>query len=124
MAQLLLGVRERAFCLAAFSVERGAELPFAFEEHPSREGPSLYEYRPLVRGFVEEQAPTLRRLPDTRNAIDSDTTSQPIGPMIGSTVNLAQSVSTSFPSITIVPTGMISGTTIYAQTQSPRDFSG
>ena len=47
-----------------------------------------------------------------------------IGPMIGSTVNLGQSVSTSFPSITIVPTGMISGTTIYAQTQSPRDFSG
>src|SRR5437667_5158258 len=61
----------RAFCLAAFSVERGAELPFAFEEHPTRGGgPSLYEYRPLVRGFVEEQAPTLRRLPDTRNAID------------------------------------------------------
>jgi hypothetical protein len=60
----------RAFCLAAFNVERGVELPFAFEEHPSREGPSLYEYRPLVRGFVEEQAPTLRRLPDTRNAID------------------------------------------------------
>jgi hypothetical protein len=60
----------RTFCLAAFNVERGVELPFAFEEHPSREGPSLYEYRPLVRGFVDEQAPTLRRLPDTRNAID------------------------------------------------------
>ena len=60
----------RAFCLAAFSVERGVELPFAFEAHPTRGGTSLYEYRPLVRGFVEEQAPTLRRLPDTRNAID------------------------------------------------------
>ena len=60
----------RAFCLAAFAAERGAELPFAFEEHPTRGGPSLYEYRPLVRGFVEEQSPTLRRLPDTRNAID------------------------------------------------------
>jgi hypothetical protein len=60
----------RAFCLAAFSVERGAELPFAFEEHPTQTGPSLYEYRPLVRGFIEDQAPTLRRLPDTRNAID------------------------------------------------------
>jgi hypothetical protein len=60
----------RAFCLAAFSVERGAELPFAFEEHATRDGPSLYEYRPLVRGFVEDQAPTLRRLPDARNAID------------------------------------------------------
>ncbi len=60
----------RAFCLAAFSVERGVELPFAFEEHATRDGPFLYEYRPLVRGFVEEQAPTLRRLPDARNAID------------------------------------------------------
>jgi len=60
----------RAFCLAAFAAERGAELPFSFEEHPTRGGPSLYEYRPLVRGFVETQAPTLRRLPDTRNAID------------------------------------------------------
>jgi hypothetical protein len=60
----------RTFCLAAFNVERGVELPFAFEEHPTTDGPSLYEYRPLVRGFVEEQAPTLRRLPDTRNAID------------------------------------------------------
>lgn len=60
----------RAFCLAAFAVERGAQVPFAFEEHTTREGPSLYEYRPLIRGFVEEQAPTLRRLPDTRDAID------------------------------------------------------
>jgi hypothetical protein len=60
----------RAFCLAAFAAERGAQVPFAFEEHAAREGPSLYEYRPLVRGFVEEQAPTLRRLPDARNAID------------------------------------------------------
>ena len=62
--------RLRAFCLAAFAAERGAELPFAFEEHPTREGPSLYEYRPLVRGFVDSQAPTLRRLPDARNAVD------------------------------------------------------
>ena len=60
----------RSFCLAAFAAERGAQLPFAFEEHATREGPSLYEYRPLVRGFVEEQAPTLRRLPDARNAIE------------------------------------------------------
>jgi hypothetical protein len=58
------------------------------------------------------------------NAVDSDTTSQPIGPMIGSTVYLGQSVSTSFPTITIVPTGMISGATIYAQAQTPRGFSG
>src|SRR3954451_554191 len=60
----------RAFCLAAFAAERGAQVPFAFEEHATKQGPSLYEYRPLVRGFVEEQAPTLRRLPDARNAIE------------------------------------------------------
>src|SRR4051812_41750034 len=60
----------RGFCLAAFAAERGAQVPFAFEEHATREGPSLYEYRPLVRGFVEEQAPTLRRLPDARNALE------------------------------------------------------
>jgi hypothetical protein len=60
----------RAFCLGAFAAERGAQIPFAFEEHATREGPSLYELRPLVRGFVEEQSPTLRRLPDARNAID------------------------------------------------------
>jgi len=60
----------RAFCLAAFAAERGAEVPFAFEEHPTRSGPSLYEYRPLVRSFVDAQAPTLRRLPDTRNALE------------------------------------------------------
>jgi hypothetical protein len=60
----------RGFCLAAFAAERGAQVPFAFEEHATREGPSLYEYRPLVRSFVEEQSPTLRRLPDARNAID------------------------------------------------------
>jgi hypothetical protein len=60
----------RAFCLAAFAAERGAQIPFAFEEHATRGGPSLYEYRPLVRGFVEEQSPTLRRLPDARYAID------------------------------------------------------
>lgn len=60
----------RAFCLGAFAAERGAQVPFAFEEHATRTGPSLYEYRPLVRGFVDEQAPTLRRLPDARNAIE------------------------------------------------------
>jgi hypothetical protein len=60
----------RGFCLAAFAAERGAQVPFAFEEHATRDGPSLYEYRPLVRGFVEEQSPTLRRLPDARDAID------------------------------------------------------
>jgi len=65
----------RNFCLGAFNalereVERGAELPFAFEEHPTPGAPALYEYRPLVRGFVEERGSLLRALPDARNAIE------------------------------------------------------
>src|ERR687898_266668 len=46
----------RAFCLGAFvflgrALEEGDDLPFAFEEHVQRGGPSLYEYRPLVRSL-------------------------------------------------------------------------
>jgi hypothetical protein len=79
----------RAFCLSAFGAERGAQVPFAFEEHASPAGPSLYEYRPLVRGFVEEQAPTLRRLPDARNAID-DLKLEPAAAIFASAHRLGQ----------------------------------
>src|SRR4051794_41879594 len=52
------------FCLGAFAVfvgelDNGGSLPFAFEEHGSPGKPSLYEYRPLVRGFVEARADRL-----------------------------------------------------------------
>jgi hypothetical protein len=65
----------RRFCLGAFKalggeLEGGAELPFAFEEHASRRGPALYEYRPLVRGFVEAREGLLRELPDTKLALE------------------------------------------------------
>jgi len=65
----------RNFCLGAFlalqrEVERGADVPFAFEAHPTPGAPSLYEYRPLVRGFVEERDRQLRALPDARNALE------------------------------------------------------
>ena len=60
----------RAFCLGG--VRGRARRRAAVRLRGARDAgrPSLYEYRPLVRGFVEEQAPTLRRLPDARNAID------------------------------------------------------
>ena len=45
----------RRFCLGAFSVFHGEDLPFAFEEH----APSFYEYRPLVKSFIEGQAERL-----------------------------------------------------------------
>lgn len=62
----------RCFCLGAFSVlERAqSELPFAFEEHTAPGRPSLYEYRPLVRGFVESRAEQLAAREDARIAID------------------------------------------------------
>jgi hypothetical protein len=62
----------RCFCLGAFSVlhaERD-ELPFAFEEHASYGRPALYEYKPLVRGFVEERADRLGRRGDAQAALD------------------------------------------------------
>jgi hypothetical protein len=65
----------RCFCLGAFrallaDLDEGADLPFAFEEHSSRGRPALYEYRPLVRGFVEARAHRLRRRDDARIALD------------------------------------------------------
>jgi hypothetical protein len=65
----------RLFCLGAFSaleseISRGADVPFAFEEHAAPGRPSLYEYRPLVRGFVEKRSQQLMALADARSAID------------------------------------------------------
>ena len=65
----------RAFCLGAFvflgrALEEGDDLPFAFEEHVQRHGPALYEYRPLVRSFVESRASALARRDDAPLALD------------------------------------------------------
>ena len=64
----------RGFTLGAFvmlgrDLEEGAELPIAFEEHRGRRGPALYEYRPLVRPFIEEREARLRLLPDVALAL-------------------------------------------------------
>ena len=55
----------RGFVLGSFVVlgrelEEGAELPFAFEEHVERRGPSLYELR-RSRAFIEEREPSAAR---------------------------------------------------------------
>ncbi len=65
----------RSFCLGAFvflgrALEEGDDLPFAFEEHVQRGGPALYEYRPLVRTFVESRASALAGREDARIALD------------------------------------------------------
>ena len=65
----------RSFCLGAFvflgrALEEGDDLPFAFEEHVQRGGPALYEYRPLVRTFVDSRASALEGRADARIALD------------------------------------------------------
>jgi len=65
----------RGFVLGAFVVlgrelEEGADLPFAFEEHVQRDGPALYELRPLVRSFIEEREALLRSREDARLALE------------------------------------------------------
>lgn len=65
----------RSFTLGAFAfllreLDDGAQLPVAFLEHEHSGGPTLYEYRPLVRAFVEERAPRLRGRTDALIAIE------------------------------------------------------
>jgi hypothetical protein len=66
----------RSFTLGAFAYllreldEAGEALPFAFEEHGGRDGPALYEYRPLVRDFIESRAARLRGREDATIALE------------------------------------------------------
>ena len=65
----------RSFTLGAFAyllreLDEGADLAVAFVEHEHDGGPSLYEYRPLVRAFVEERAPRLRGREDALIALE------------------------------------------------------
>lgn len=66
----------RSFTLGAFAYllreleTEGGQLPFAFEEHVGSGGPALYEYRPLVRGFIEERAARLRGREDALLALE------------------------------------------------------
>ncbi|MFN0155611.1 MAG: hypothetical protein ACKVUT_14655 [Gaiella sp.] len=66
----------RSFTLGAFAFllreleAEGGQLPFAFEEHEQPVGPTLYEYRPLVRRFVEDRADRLRVREDALIALE------------------------------------------------------
>jgi len=66
----------RSFTLGAFAYllreldEGNEQLPFAFDEHERRDGPTLYEYRPLVRDFVEQRAGRLRGRDDVLIALE------------------------------------------------------
>jgi hypothetical protein len=79
-----LYVSLRNFCLGSFRA-LGAEdgdLPFAFEQHASRGRPTLYEYRPLVRDFIEARASRLARHADAQVAIQ-DLRAEPAAAIFG-----------------------------------------
>jgi hypothetical protein len=64
----------RAFCLGAFAVvtrelDEGGDVPFSFEEHQSPGRPTLYEYRPLVKPFLDARAGRLAALADAQPAL-------------------------------------------------------
>jgi hypothetical protein len=66
----------RSFCLGSFAffgreLEEGADIQFVFEEHGSRNRPTLYEYRPLVRSFVDARGGRLLGLGDTTIALEA-----------------------------------------------------
>jgi Tfp pilus assembly protein PilX len=58
------------------------------------------------------------------NTIELDTTSQVDGPMVGNVVVLGQSVNTSFPFISFVPTGTPGNPIVYAQPGAPIGYDG
>jgi len=58
-----------SFALLSQEVDSGAEIPFSFEEHDGGKRP-LYEYRPLVGGYVEARAGRLAALPDALTAVE------------------------------------------------------
>ena len=72
------------FCLGAFRLlaEEDADLPFAFEGHESRGRPTLYEYRPLVRDFVESRARKLEHRQDAQLAVQ-DLRAEPAAALFG-----------------------------------------
>ena len=67
---LLRGFALGAFVVLGRELEEGGDLPFAFEEHVHRDGPALYELRPLVRSFIEEREALLRSREDARLALE------------------------------------------------------
>lgn len=56
--------------------------------------------------------------------IDTDTTSVVYGPMLANAINLGQSVTTSFPKITMVPVAFPGNPAVFAQPQQPIYLTG
>jgi hypothetical protein len=72
---------------------------------------------------VQLTSSTLMGAVYAKDNIELGTTSNVDGPMVGYQVKLGQSVTTSFPAITVVPQGMPSNPTAYAQVDPPDSYS-
>ena len=64
----------RAFCLGAFAavsheLDDGGDVPFSFEEHQAPGSPTLYEYRPLVKPFLDARSGRFAALADAQPAL-------------------------------------------------------
>jgi hypothetical protein len=64
----LLRFVQAAFALAQRDIANGAEVPFVLDAHEGRES-SLYSYRPLYGGFLDERRALILSLPDARRAL-------------------------------------------------------
>lgn len=64
----LLHFVQAAFALAARDLANGAEVPFVLDAHEGRES-SLYSYRPLYGGFLDERRALILSLPDARRVL-------------------------------------------------------
>jgi len=73
---------------------------------------------------VQDYAAPIADAGPNQSNIDIGTTSNVDGPLVGYQVIIGQSVTTSFPSITIVPNGMPANPTAYAQIDPPSGYSG
>jgi hypothetical protein len=62
---------EAAFTLLEADVEAGHEVPFAIDERPGAEGPSLYAYRPLFSAFLDARTRRIGALPAYAAALRS-----------------------------------------------------
>jgi hypothetical protein len=64
----------RSFCLGAFAavsheLDDGGDVPFSFEEHQAPGRPTLYEYKPLVKPFLDARAGRFTALADAQPAL-------------------------------------------------------
>ena len=62
-------VLPRGFAAVSHELDDGGDVPFSFEEHQAPGSPTLYEYRPLVKPFLDARAGRFSALADAQPAL-------------------------------------------------------